>query len=173
MSRTILTLVFSIALTFMQPVIAQDLQAIARVNIAKSNITDRLLGGVAVKLSLSQAVPFRVFTLDEPRRLVIDFKEVDWSLFSAEEILNTEVVSDVRYGLFRPGWSRMVLDLVNPLAVEEIEMRNLVPRPVLWIRTDGTKRTKHRRLPPADANWVTGRSWSPSTPVMAASTQAH
>lgn len=102
---------------------AQELQAIARVNIEKSRISDRLLGGVSVKLSLSQAVPFRVFTLDEPKRLVVDFKEVDWSLFSADDILETEAVTGVRYGIFRPGWSRMVLDLANPLAVEVIEMK--------------------------------------------------
>jgi N-acetylmuramoyl-L-alanine amidase len=102
---------------------AQDLQAIARINVEKSKISDRVFGGVAVKLSLSQAVPFRVFTLDAPKRLVIDFKEVDWSLFSADDILDTEAVTGVRYGIFRPGWSRMVLDLDTPLAVEMIEMK--------------------------------------------------
>ncbi len=101
---------------------AQDLHAIARINVEKSEISDRLLGGVAVKLSLSQAVPFRVFTLDGPKRLVVDFKEVDWSLFSADDILDTEAVTGVRYGIFRPGWSRMVLDLDTPLEVENIEM---------------------------------------------------
>jgi len=49
-----------------QLAVAQDLQAIARIDVAKSNVSDRLLGGVSVKLSLSQAVPFRVFTLDAP-----------------------------------------------------------------------------------------------------------
>ncbi len=101
---------------------AQDLHAIARINVEKSEISDRLLGGVAVRLSLSQAVPFRVFTLDGPKRLVVDFKEVDWSLFSADDILDTEAVTGVRYGIFRPGWSRMVLDLDTPLEVENIEM---------------------------------------------------
>lgn len=101
---------------------ARDLHAIARINVEKSEISDRLLGGVAVKLSLSQAVPFRVFTLDGPKRLVVDFKEVDWSLFSADDILDTEAVTGVRYGIFRPGWSRMVLDLDTPLEVENIEM---------------------------------------------------
>ncbi len=123
MFRVLLAYVLLFTLPSVQLAAAQDLQAIARINIDKSRISDRLLGGVSVKLSLSQAVPFRVFTLDEPKRLVVDFKEVDWTLFSDEDLLNTDAVTDIRYGIFRPGWSRMVLDLANPLAVEVIEMK--------------------------------------------------
>lgn len=123
MFRVLLAYVLLFTFAGAQGPAAQDLQAIARINVAKSKISDRMLGGVSVKLSLSQAVPFRVFTLDAPRRLVIDFKEVDWSLFSAGDLLDTEAVTGVRYGVFRPGWSRMVLDLDTPLAVEVIEMR--------------------------------------------------
>ena len=120
--RVLLTYVLVFTFACVQAPSAQDLQAIARINVEKSKISDRMLGGVSVELSLSQAVPFRVFTLDAPRRLVIDFKEVDWSLFSADEILDSEAVTGVRYGIFRPGWSRMVLDLDTPLEVEVIEM---------------------------------------------------
>lgn len=123
MFRVLLAYVLVFTLGGVHGPAAQDLQAIARVNVEKSSISKRMFGGVSVKLSLSQAVPFRVFTLDEPKRLVIDFKEVDWNLFRAKDILDTEDITGVRYGIFRPGWSRMVLDLVNPLAVEVIEMK--------------------------------------------------
>ena len=59
------------------PAFAQDFSALARVDAAKSQVSD-LRGGLAVDLYLSQAVPYRVFTLDDPRRLVLDFREVDW-----------------------------------------------------------------------------------------------
>lgn len=35
--------------------------------------------GVTIDLALSQGVPYRVFTLDAPPRLVVDFREVDWA----------------------------------------------------------------------------------------------
>jgi hypothetical protein len=74
--RLFLTLVLLWPVFSSIPVVAQDLQAIARLNVAKSTVTDRLFGGVGITLSLSQPVPFRVFVLDAPKRLVIDFKGV-------------------------------------------------------------------------------------------------
>ena len=36
-------------------------------------------GGAEVSLGMSQAVPFRVHTLDNPRRIVMDFRDVDFA----------------------------------------------------------------------------------------------
>lgn len=98
-------------------VAAQDLSALARVQPEGSAL---LAEGndVILTLALSQAVPYRVFTLDQPRRLIVDFNEVDWSGFDATDFDQADPVTDVRTGLFRPGWSRMVLDLAAPLAVQ-------------------------------------------------------
>jgi N-acetylmuramoyl-L-alanine amidase len=117
-----LVLLFFCQVFLSGPVAAQDLQAIARIDASKSTVTDRLLGGVSVNLSLSQPVPYRVFVLNDPKRLVFDFKEVDWAGFNGQDILNTDAVSGIRYGIFRPGWSRMVLDMAHPLAMETIEL---------------------------------------------------
>ena len=46
--------------------------------VARSNLWALTACGAEVVLYLSQPVPWRVFTLDDPRRLVIDFREVDW-----------------------------------------------------------------------------------------------
>merc|ERR1711916_399280 len=59
------------------PVSAQDLTALARFDPEASQFSDRWRGS-RIELSLSQAVPWRVFTLDKPRRLIADFREVDW-----------------------------------------------------------------------------------------------
>ncbi len=96
---------------------AQDLSALAKVDPAKSQIRDTW-GGVEVTLGLSQAVPYRVFTLSNPNRAVFDFREVVWDGLSRDAILNSDSVSDVRFGPLRPGWSRMVMDLREPLTVE-------------------------------------------------------
>lgn len=120
MSRflSLLAALFWVAATQTQ---AQDLSALAHVDPAKSEIRDEA-GGVRLELGLTQGVPWRVFTLDEPRRLVVDFREVDWSRADKAVMLNADLVSDVRFGGFLPGWSRMVMDLTGPLAVSAASM---------------------------------------------------
>ncbi len=73
-------------------------------------------------LRMGQPVPFRIFTLRDPMRLVIDLSEVDWTGFDTEAFDASEAVTSLRVGLFRPGWSRMVIDLDRPLKIEMAEM---------------------------------------------------
>ncbi|MEL6648416.1 MAG: AMIN domain-containing protein [Pseudomonadota bacterium] len=94
----------------------QELSGLARVIPGASAMKD-VTGGVEITLSLTQGVPFRVFTLADPERLVMDFREVDWSGVDAEEMDQADGIFAVRMGGFRPGWSRMVVDLNAPLAV--------------------------------------------------------
>jgi N-acetylmuramoyl-L-alanine amidase len=102
---------------------SSELSGLARVNVEDSIISDGWRGSVEINLGLTQGVPWRIFSLDEPRRLVLDFREIDWQGVSKETLLQSELVSDVRFGIFRPGWSRMVLDLTAPLLVETAELR--------------------------------------------------
>ena len=68
-------------------------------------------------------MPWRVYTVDEPRRLVADFREVDWGDATELTFAQTDRVNAVRFGQFQPGWSRLVMDLNAPLALETAEMR--------------------------------------------------
>src|SRR5690606_20981359 len=63
-----------------------------------------------VVLDLSEAVSFTIFTLADPYRIVIDLPEVDWRLRS-ETAAPGGRITGYRYGLFRPGQSRVVIDL--------------------------------------------------------------
>lgn len=101
---------------------AQGLSGLARVEVGGSQITDRWGGGVELRLSLTQGVPYRVYTLADPERLVLDFREVDWRDVTREALLNADGVADLRFGAVRPGWSRMVVDLAGSLAIETVEM---------------------------------------------------
>ncbi|WP_299296278.1 N-acetylmuramoyl-L-alanine amidase [uncultured Tateyamaria sp.] len=102
---------------------AQDLSGLARVDLDASSIEDGWFGGTELTLGLSQGVPFRVFVLDNPARLVVDFREVDFGGVSAEALLpEPGRVSAVRFGTFRPGWSRLVADLSTLMLPEEIGM---------------------------------------------------
>jgi N-acetylmuramoyl-L-alanine amidase len=105
------------------PASAQDLTALARVDPVASEIRERWFGKTSLTLALSQGVPFRVFTLDAPARLVIDFREVDFAGLRKEQLLpQPGRITDLRYGAFQPGWSRLVLDMAEPMLPVEIGM---------------------------------------------------
>jgi len=101
---------------------AQDLTALARFDAEQSAVKDRWRGA-SIELMFSQGVPWRVFTLDDPRRLVVDFREVDWGGVYSLSADDTERVSAVRFGQYQPGWSRMVVDLAAPLGLSSADMR--------------------------------------------------
>jgi N-acetylmuramoyl-L-alanine amidase len=106
-------------------VLAQShgLSALARVDPETSGIEDGWFGKTTLQLGLSQGVPFRVFQLDQPARLVIDFREVDFTGIRKEMLLaEPGRVTDVRFGAFQPGWSRLVMDLSAPMLPVEIGM---------------------------------------------------
>jgi N-acetylmuramoyl-L-alanine amidase len=102
---------------------AQQLQALARLEIEASSVTSRQSGDVDFVLKLSQAVPYRVTTLDKPRRLVIDFREVRFGALNRDNLVRTNQIKDIRFGLFRPGWSRLVFEMALPLKVAEVSMQ--------------------------------------------------
>ncbi|KPA22921.1 N-acetylmuramoyl-L-alanine amidase AmiC precursor [Shimia sp. SK013] len=101
---------------------AQEFSALARLDAEKSSLQSGWRGAVTLEVSLSQGVPWRVFHLDGPRRLVVDFREVDWGAAQPEDFGSVEGVGTVRFGGYRPGWSRMVLDLEAPLSLDSAEM---------------------------------------------------
>jgi N-acetylmuramoyl-L-alanine amidase len=104
-------------------VMAQELSALARVDPEASTVADGWFGRTDITLRLSQGVPFRVFTLDAPARLVVDFREVDFDGLRADDLLGEGGrVSAMRFGAFQPGWSRMVVDLGEPMLPREIGM---------------------------------------------------
>ena len=99
---------------------AQDLSALARIDPAESYVRD-VGQGVEIRFSLSQPVPWRVRFRADPPRLVLDVREVDWA--GVETVLQASAhVTGLRAGVFRPGWSRLVLDLSGPMALSLAEM---------------------------------------------------
>lgn len=97
---------------------AQGFGGLARVDAGTSRITDHDRGGARIDLQLSQGVPWRLFTLDAPPRLVLDFREVDWTGLDSAALVQTDRVGPVQFGTYVPGWSRLVAVLSDPMAVE-------------------------------------------------------
>lgn len=102
--------------------LATGAAAQVQVDPARSTVADGWRN-LRIALGLSDVVPYRVFTLDDPRRLVLDFQGVDWAGVDAETLLDPGRATAVRFGPMRPGWSRMVVDLAAPLGVRAVEMR--------------------------------------------------
>lgn len=74
-------------------------------------------GKTRVVLDLTKAVPYSAFLLDNPYRLVIDLPELGWSVDGDAGAAARGVVEGMRYGLFRAGNSRVVVDLKGPVRI--------------------------------------------------------
>ena len=90
-------------------------QTLARVIADQSTIQDHIWGQVSIELALTQGVPYRIFFLNGPDRLVIDFNELRFDGLTATTLGQAEEIPAYRFGSIGPGWSRMVFDLSRPM----------------------------------------------------------
>lgn len=100
---------------------AQGFSGLARIDAEASQVRDAG-PGAEVSLGLSQGVPYRLFTLDGPPRLVLDFQEVDWTGLTADKLVQGERITAAQFGTYVPGWSRLVLQLAEPMKVSSAAM---------------------------------------------------
>jgi len=88
--------------------------------IAKSTVTAVRIGDYASKtrivFDLSEKVSFNLFSLADPYRVVINLPEVDWRL-NVDTVRPGKRVTGFRFGLFRRGQSRVVIDVARPFSV--------------------------------------------------------
>ncbi len=70
-------------------------------------------------LELSDPANLRTFTLAGPDRVVIDMPEVTWRLGAPPLPSQRGTIKSYRYGMFRTGNSRMVIDLNRPVRVSD------------------------------------------------------
>jgi N-acetylmuramoyl-L-alanine amidase len=78
---------------------------------------------VRLTLVLSGPVETRHFVMEGPNRLVIEFPEVNFQIPAEFARKNAGFVSGLRFGLFAPGRSRMVLDLTEPAILADVRVR--------------------------------------------------
>ena len=104
------------------PAPPQGLSGLARLTGDGVSVQDRWRG-VRIDIAMTRTVPWRVFTLDDPQRVVVDVSELAWDgLDSAALMAASDHFSDIRAGLYRPGWTRLVLTLAHPMIVERAWM---------------------------------------------------
>ncbi len=118
---------------------AQEFSGLARVLPSATQATETG-DETEVTLSLSQGVPFRVFTETNPERVVLDFQEVDWSGLSASNFARATRISGAQFGGYIPGWSRLVLELAQPMevTVAAMEIDTVTANAVLTLRMSPT-----------------------------------
>lgn len=68
-------------------------------------------------VELSEKVPYRIFTLPNPYRMVIDLPQVEWNIGAKTSSRSSGVISSYRFGLFQKGNSRLVVDMKSPAQV--------------------------------------------------------
>ncbi len=137
------------------PALAQGLSALARVVTGPSQVHDSG-DELWVDMRLTQAVPWRSFTLGDPMRLVVDFHEVDWSGVDRAAFLNSDHASDLHFGTFHPGWSRLVVDLRAPMRIVEAGMQTDAGGGAARLRI---------KLAPTDADSFAAEAGAPPDPV--------
>jgi N-acetylmuramoyl-L-alanine amidase len=115
-----LALLLPILLALVLPARGEELSALARIDPLRSGIVATGDGGLELRFILSQPVPWRLRLLDNPPRLVIDTREVDWR--GVEALAVVRPGAGLRAGAFRPGWSRLVLEMGGPFKVVRAEM---------------------------------------------------
>lgn len=104
------------------------LVALLAINIparaADPAVTDIRIGAHAdytrFVVELNQEVPYRLMSLADPYRVVIDLPEALWA-FDASQGRGERVglVGKYRSGLFKPGVSRIVIDLAEPAGIRK------------------------------------------------------
>jgi N-acetylmuramoyl-L-alanine amidase len=92
--------------------------AFAAVKTVVTNIRVARRGaGTRLVFDLSGRVDFKIFTLASPDRVVVDLPEVGWRLPARPLPRSIGFLEKLRYGLFKPGVSRVVMDVTGPVRV--------------------------------------------------------
>ncbi|WP_425038557.1 N-acetylmuramoyl-L-alanine amidase [Primorskyibacter sp. S187A] len=135
--------------------LAQDFGVAARALPEQSVLRDSWRGETQLRLELSAGVPWRAYTLTAPDRVVLDFREVDFSGLDLAAFDGSDAVSELAAGPLRAGWSRMVLVLAEPLAIAEAGLVTEPEGAALSLRLQPTDRASFDATAgaPASPDW--------------------
>ncbi|MDA8740205.1 N-acetylmuramoyl-L-alanine amidase [Rhodobacteraceae bacterium] len=97
--------------------------ALARVDAKNSSIDDISWGQVQLQLSLSQGVPYRVYTITEPNRVVLEFNRAMIDDIAMDQISQSDKIDSVEVAVSAAGWSQLILNVKQPLIVFSVETK--------------------------------------------------
>src|SRR3954469_20728036 len=96
-----------------RPVVAEKFPIASDVRLAGDGKRTRFI------LDLNKNIPFRAFPLADPYRVVVDLPQVNFQLAAGTGGAGRGLIKAFRYGLVKPGGSRIVLDLAGPARIEK------------------------------------------------------
>ncbi|MGF1604771.1 MAG: N-acetylmuramoyl-L-alanine amidase [Rhodothalassiaceae bacterium] len=112
-----------------------------------------------VVIDVDQAVQAEAFALAKPYRLVVDLPEAQWQVPAAQGGQSKGLVERYRFGQFKPGTSRLVLDMAGPFKLVRFFplppqgtyghrlVFDLAPVDRATFRAELQKRRRHARAP--------------------------
>lgn len=108
-------------------------------------------------VELSDQVDARAFHLTDPDRIVVDLPALDWKLTDPGRPSGKGLVKAYRYGVFRAGRARIVIDLKSPALAQELR----------WLTPEGDKgfRLVVDLRPVAREAFAAGAGWPQETAV--------
>ena len=110
--RLVLVFFWAIALILAPPIASlravADEAAVTGLRLGQNGDRTRFV------VDLDRKVTPEVFTLSDPYRLVINLPEVAFDVSGPGRQDGKGLIEELRYGLFKPGTSRIVLDLTGP-----------------------------------------------------------
>ncbi|KZC98329.1 N-acetylmuramoyl-L-alanine amidase [Oceanibaculum pacificum] len=136
--------------------------------IAAPAVTGMRIGNYPDKtrivFDISEEVRFQTLLLPDPYRVVIDLPELDWRLPEEAFSNKTGMVQGLRYGLFQPGVSRVVMDIGQPMQVQEAFL--LPPGEVAHHRLviDLAPTSREKFLTASKASMSSKRAFAPNPP---------
>ena len=143
--------------------------AVTNAAVAAPSVTGMRVGQhpdkTRIVFDLTQAVEFQIILLPDPYRLVIDLPEIDWKL--SEEMpagKSGQQVQSLRYGLFQPGVSRVVMDMARPFAVQEAFLLPPGETPHHRLVIDVAPSSPEQFMAASRASMAARRSLAPATP---------
>ncbi len=124
-------LLWMLGLTFLIAVLAMTAAPVHAAGKPKDDPSavaqDARLGGDLTRTrfvaDLSAAVDFRAFVLSNPYRVIVDLPEVNFLMPSGVGSKGKGLVGAFRFGLFAPGKSRIVIDVVEPVLIDKAFVR--------------------------------------------------
>ncbi|RMC33709.1 N-acetylmuramoyl-L-alanine amidase [Paracoccus alkanivorans] len=146
-------LVLCLALLMPPPVLGQEA---ARLDIGASSLVLEENGwwrepSMELTLTLSRAVPYRAVVVGDPLRLIVDMKGADLSGLRPEDLFGHDSVPAVRWGAFRRGWSRVVIELPGPYAIASAGQQTSSPQAVIRVALEPVDEDEFTPLPSATA----------------------
>ena len=137
--------------------------AMAQTPSGTATLTQR--GGMTeIALGLEALAPYRVFTLDAPRRLIVDLAG-PLPPQDAVDALQGGMVIEAQVTRLRPGWTRLIVRLAEPAVVAEAVVREVSDAAVLTVklRPSDVAEFARRSGAPPDAEWAATSRYDPQT----------